>query len=158
MWRKLKPYVIAVAIALGVGGLSAFLTRDNMALYNEISKPVLAPPMIVFPVAWGILFVLMGISSAIVYTEREKNKRAANEALRVYVLQLIINFFWTIIFFNMRAFLFAFIWIVLLWIFIVAMIVEFKKINSLAAYLQIPYLFWVSFAGYLTLMVYLLNK
>lgn len=158
MWRKLKPYVIAVAIALGVGGLSAFLTRDNMALYNEISKPVLSPPMLVFPVAWGILFVLMGISSAIVYTEREKNKRVANEALRVYALQLIINFLWTIIFFNMRAFLFAFIWLVLLWIFIVAMIVEFKKINSLAAYLQIPYLLWVSFAGYLTLMVYLLNK
>lgn len=64
MWAKLKPYVISIAIALGVGGLSAFLTRNNMNIYERIMRPALAPPAIVFPIVWTILYTLMGISSA----------------------------------------------------------------------------------------------
>lgn len=157
MWTKIKPYVVSIAVALGVGGLSAFFTKGNMALYNEINKPALAPPMILFPIVWGILFVLMGIGSAIVYTKRGNNSEAAGEALRVYGFQLAINFFWTIIFFNMRAYLFAFIWLLLLAVFIVIMLIKFKNVSSVAAYLQIPYLIWVCFAGYLTFMVFVLN-
>lgn len=93
MWTKIKPYVVSIAVALGIGGLSAFFTKGNMALYNEINKPALAPPMILFPIVWGILFVLMGIGSAIVYTKRGNNSEAAGEALRVYGFQLAINFF-----------------------------------------------------------------
>lgn len=158
MWKKIKPYVFGIAIALGVGGLSSLLTKDNMQIYEQINKPALAPPMILFPIVWGILFVLMGISSAIVYEKRETDKEASQEALKVYALQLAVNFFWTIIFFNMQAYLFAFIWLIVLWVLIVLMIIKFKKISPTAAYLQIPYLLWVTFAGYLTLMIYLLNK
>ena len=114
--------------------------------------------MILFPIVWGILFVLMGISSAIVYEKRETDKEASQEALKVYALQLAVNFSWTIIFFNMQAYLFAFIWLIVLWVLIILMIIKFKKISPTAAYLQIPYLLWVTFAGYLTLMIYLLNK
>lgn len=158
MWKKIKPYVFGIAIALGVGGLSSLLTKDNMQIYEQINKPALAPPMILFPIVWGILFVLMGISSAIVYEKRETDKEASQEALKVYALQLAVNFFWTIIFFNMQAYLFAFIWLIVLWVLIILMIIKFKKISPTAAYLQIPYLLWVTFAGYLTLMIYLLNK
>lgn len=158
MWKKIKPYVFSIAIALGVGGLSSLLTKDNMQIYEQINKPALAPPMILFPIVWGILFVLMGISSAIVYEKRETDKEASQEALKVYALQLAVNFFWTIIFFNMQAYLFAFIWLIVLWVLIILMINKFKKISPTAAYLQIPYLLWVTFAGYLTLMIYLLNK
>lgn len=158
MWEKIKPYVFGIAIALGVGGLSSLLTKDNMQIYEQINKPALAPPMILFPIVWGILFVLMGISSAIVYEKRETDKEASQEALKVYALQLAVNFFWTIIFFNMQAYLFAFIWLIVLWVLIILMIIKFKKISPTAAYLQIPYLLWVTFAGYLTLMIYLLNK
>ena len=158
MWKKIKPYVFGIAIALGVGGLSSLLTQDNMQIYEQINKPALAPPMILFPIVWGILFVLMGISSAIVYEKRETDKEASQEALKVYALQLAVNFFWTIIFFNMQAYLFAFIWLIVLWVLIILMIIKFKKISPTAAYLQIPYLLWVTFAGYLTLMIYLLNK
>ena len=158
MWKKIKPYVFSIAIALGVGGLSSLLTKDNMQIYEQINKPALAPPMILFPIVWGILFVLMGISSAIVYEKRETDKEASQEALKVYALQLAVNFFWTIIFFNMQAYLFAFIWLIVLWVLIILMIIKFKKISPTAAYLQIPYLLWVTFAGYLTLMIYLLNK
>ena len=69
MWKKIKPYLISVLIALAVGGLSSLLTKGNMDMYNQINRPALAPPMIVFPIVWGILFVLMGISSAMVYTK-----------------------------------------------------------------------------------------
>ena len=157
MWKKIKPYVISILIALGVGGLSSFLTRSNMSIYEDIIKPPLAPPMLLFPIVWGILFVLMGISSAIVYTRKDDLNEETSSALKTYALNLIVNFFWTIIFFNMQAFLFAFIWLLILWIIILIMILKFKKISPIAAYLQIPYLVWVTFAGYLTLAIFILN-
>ena len=82
---------------------------------------------------------------------------AVTGALKVYALQLIVNFFWSIIFFNMRAFLFATVWLALLWILIIVMILRFKKISSVAAYLQIPYAVWVAFAGYLNFGIWMLN-
>lgn len=157
MWKKIKPYIISILIALAVGGLSAFLTKNSMAEYKNINQPPLAPPMILFPIVWSILFILMGISSAIIYTKRDVNHQEAVSGLIIYVLQLIVNFFWSIIFFNMRAYLFAFIWLLLLLILIIMMIVQFRKISPAAAYLQIPYLLWVTFAGYLNFMIYLLN-
>lgn len=157
MWQKIKPYIISVLIALAVGALSSFLTKDNMGIYDYINRPPLSPPMSLFPVVWSILFILMGISSAIVWIKRDDNRDEATCALRIYGLQLIVNFLWTIIFFNMQAYLFAFIWLLLLLVLIIIMIIQFKKISPLAAYLQIPYALWVAFAGYLTFMTYLLN-
>lgn len=158
MWKKIKPYVISILIALAVGGLSSLLTKGNMDVYNHINKPPLAPPMIVFPIVWGILFVLMGISSAIVYKKGAELGESTGEALRVYALQLIVNFFWSIIFFNMQAYFFAFIWLLVLLALIIIMIVKFAKFSPAAAWLQVPYALWVTFAGYLTLMIYLLNR
>ncbi len=158
MWKKIKPYVISIAIALAVGGLSALLTKNNMDVYDTINRPSLAPPMWLFPVVWSILFILMGISSAMVYLKKDESPEAVTSALKVYGAQLVVNFFWTIIFFNMQAYLFAFIWLIILWILIVIMIVQFRKISLVAGYLQIPYLLWVTFAGYLTFMIYLLNR
>lgn len=158
MWKKIKPYIISVIIALGVGGLSALLTKGSMVAYQSINKPPLNPPMIVFPIVWTVLFILMGISSAIIYTKPYDNKEESYSALRLYGFQLAVNFFWSIIFFNMQAYLFAFIWLLLLWVLIIAMIIRFGKIDLTAAYLQIPYLLWVTFAGYLNLMIYILNK
>lgn len=157
MWKKIKPYVISILIALLVGGLSAFLTRNNMEVYKNINQPPLAPPMILFPIVWSILFILMGISSAMIYVKRDVNTREAGSGLIIYGLQLIVNFLWSIIFFNMQAYLFAFIWLLLLWVLIIMMIVQFHKISPAAAYLQIPYIIWVTFAGYLNFMIYWLN-
>ncbi len=157
MWQKIKPYVISVAIALAVGGLSALLTKNNMNVYSGLNQPALAPPAFLFPIVWSILFVLMGISSAIVYLKRDDNRDEVNSALVIYALQLIVNFFWSIIFFNMQAYLFAFIWLLVLIVLIVMMMLQFGKISPVAAYLQIPYLLWVVFAGYLNIMIYILN-
>ena len=154
MWNKIKPYVISIIIALGVGGLSALLTKDNMMIYQEIKQPALAPPAFIFPIVWTILFILMGISSAIVFSKNTSNSKTS---LIIYSIQLVFNFFWSIIFFNLRNYLFAFIWILILWILIILMIYNFYKVDRVAAYLQIPYLLWVTFASYLNFMIFSLN-
>ena len=158
MWKKIKPYVISIAIALAVGGLAAWLTRDSMEIYSMINQPALAPPGWLFPVVWSVLYVLMGISAALVYTNENAGPAEKRRALKIYGLQLLVNFFWTLIFFNLRNWLFAFIWLVLLWILIIVMIVRFVRIKPIAGWLQIPYLLWVTFAGYLNFMIYLLNR
>ena len=110
MWKKIKPYVISIAIAFAVGGLSSLLTKNNMEVYETINRPALAPPMWLFPVVWSVLFVLMGISSALVWIKRDENSEEAFSSLRIYGLQLVVNFFWSPIFFNAGAYGFALIW------------------------------------------------
>ncbi|MBR2869710.1 MAG: tryptophan-rich sensory protein [Clostridia bacterium] len=158
MLKKLKPYIVSVVISLAVGGLSAAVTSGSMDVYSKINRPALSPPAILFPIVWTILFTLMGISAAIIWQFRERKSEDVRNALVVYAVNLAVNFIWSLIFFNMQAYLFAFIWILLLIAVIVAMIVLFRKISPLAAYMQIPYLLWVCFAAYLNLAIYLLNR
>lgn len=158
MWQKIKPYVLSIAMALSVGGLAAFLTRNSMDIYNEVTQPPLAPPSVLFPIVWTVLYILMGISAAIVYVNRDTDLPAAKNALNVYAMQLIVNFAWSLIFFRFRAFLFAFLWLLLLLFLIIRMILAFRKISPLAAYLQIPYALWVTFAGYLNFGIWWLNR
>ncbi len=155
--KTIWTYIIAIAIPLVVGGLSALFTMGNMDFYDTIQKPPLAPPGILFPIAWGILYVLMGISSAIVWLNREKDVISADRGIYVYATSLVFNFFWSIFFFNFKWFLLSFIWLIALLGLIIATIYFYKKISPLSAYLQIPYAVWVTFAGYLNLAIYLLN-
>lgn len=157
MLNKIKPYIVSVFLALAVGGLSALLTGGGTGLYQEIITPPLAPPSILFPIVWTILFILMGISAAIIYTGESASPPQKRSALYTYALSLIVNFFWSIIFFNLRAFGFAFFWLLLLLFLIIRTIMKYYKISPLAAALQIPYLLWVAFAGYLTLAIWILN-
>ncbi|MBQ0010119.1 MAG: tryptophan-rich sensory protein [Ruminococcus sp.] len=158
MWQKIKPYLVSIVIALGVGGLSALLTRDNMDIYDDIVRPPLSPPSILFPIVWTVLFILMGIGAAIVFENRKKEPEKVRNALALYVANLIANVTWSLLFFNNRAFLLSFLWILVLWGIILAMIVSFGKVSKTAALLQIPYLLWVTFAAYLNLAIYLLNR
>ncbi len=151
-WKEL---LISIAISLGVGALSGFLTRNSMSVYQELVKPPLSPPGWVFPVVWTILYVLMGISAYLIYTSDSKDK---DKALSIYALQLVVNFCWSLVFFNKQNYILAFHILVALWVLIVYMIKTFREINPVAAYLQIPYLLWVTFAGYLNLTIYLLNR
>lgn len=158
MWKKIKPYVISILIPLAVGGLAAFLTRNNMDIYSELIQPPLAPPAILFPIVWTILYILMGISAAIIYINRNKKPVIATRSLRIYGASLFVNFLWSILFFNFRAFLFSFIWLLLLLFLVIYTIILYRRIKSIAAYLQIPYALWVAFAGYLNFAIWLLNK
>ena len=155
MMKKYKYLIISILISLGVGGLSALITGGDMDTYKYLSKPPLSPPSVLFPIVWTILFILMGISAYMVYVSKDRDK---NSALAVYVIQLIVNFFWSIIFFSLKLRLFAFIWIILLLVLIIIMIVNFYRIYNKAGLLQIPYLIWTCFATYLTIAIYILNR
>jgi len=109
----------------------------------------------VFPVVWSVLYVLMGISAAIIWLEKDSAER--RRGLNLYVAQLIVNFFWSLIFFNAQAYGFAVLWLILLWVLVLLMILQFRKVNELAAKLQIPYLIWLTFAAYLNIGVWVLN-
>ncbi|MBQ6931536.1 MAG: tryptophan-rich sensory protein [Clostridia bacterium] len=155
MLKKTLTYAVSIAVALGVGSLSALLTSGSMDIYSSLETPPLSPPSIAFPIVWTVLFTLMGISAARVFIA---NEYKWNNALTVYAVQLAVNFLWSIIFFNIRALLIAFLWLILLLVLIIIMIKGFYKYDKIAAYLQIPYLLWVTFAGYLNFGIYLLNR
>lgn len=152
-----KPYFFFILLAEGVGLLAGLLTREATNIYGETAmQPALAPPAILFPIVWTVLYALMGIGAALIWNSPESAER--RRALNLFILQLIVNFFWSLIFFNAQAFGFALVWLVLLWVLILLMILSFRKVNRLAAWLQIPYLLWVTFAGYLNYMVWMLNR
>lgn len=145
-----------IAIPLAVGGLSAWLTSGSMDLFEAVNKPPLSPPGWLFPVAWTILYTLMGIASYLVVMSGAEPE-AIQRALILYGIQLAVNFLWPIFFFNLEWFLFAFFWLLLLWGLILLTIRAFYPISEKAAYLLIPYLIWVTFAGYLNLGIWYLN-
>ena len=122
--------------------------------YNSLEKPFLAPPSILFPIVWTILYILMGVSYGLLETKDLLDSRAKI----IYYVQLFVNALWSIFFFTLKWRLFAFIWILLLAFLVILMVAEFYKKNKTAGLLQIPYLLWTLFALYLNLSIYLLNK
>ncbi len=153
---NLKKLITSLIIPLGVGGLAAFFTMGSMDIYGEINSPPLSPPGAVFPIVWTILYTLMGISLYRVRVSRG-NPNDKESGYRVFSLQLIFNFLWSIIFFNLRAFTFSAIWLAALIIIIVINIIYFKRVDKVAGYLLIPYLLWCIFALYLNIGIAILN-
>lgn len=151
-----KTLLICVAIPLIVGGLSALISGDAMATFSALEKPPLSPPALLFPVVWTVLYILMGIASYLIVVS-DAPPAEKKHALTVYGAQLAVNFFWSILFFNLELYLFSFFWLVLLWMLIAITLQRFHHIDRTAGYLLIPYLVWVTFAGYLNLGIYLLN-
>ncbi len=153
--KKWWTYGIFILLTQAVGGLSGFLTRTGMKEVGQLPQSALTPPSWVFPVVWGILYTLMAVGAARVWMGPESEDR--EKGLWLYVFQLAMNFFWSIFYFNMQAFGFSLIWLIGLWILILLMILSFRKVDKWAAWLQIPYLLWVAFAGYLNFVMWRLN-
>ena len=149
---KYKVYLKSILMPLILGAIVGFITSKSMD-YSTLVKPVLAPPSILFPIVWSILYILMGVSYGIL-----KTNRISEESKKIYYLQLGVNLLWSIIFFTFKLRFIALLWIILLDILVILMIKYFYKDNKIAAYLQIPYLVWVLFATYLNLAIYLLNR
>ncbi len=156
MKPKIKSLIISLVIPLAVGGLSALVSGGSMESFEALNKPPLSPPGWLFPVVWTILYILMGLASYLVYTANAPSYKKTS-ALAFYAIQLFFNFMWSVIFFNLRAYLAAFIWLVLLLILIIITTVKFYNISKTAGLLMLPYIIWVAFAGYLNLAIYLLN-
>ena len=155
MKRSLKIFLIALAIPLAVGGLAVLLS-GGMADYKQLNQPPLSPPGWLFPIVWTILYLLMGYASYRVYTS-DKEPSVVRRALILYAIQLFFNFLWPIVFFRFGWYWFAFILLLVLWVFIYLTMHFFEGIDETAEALLIPYLLWVTFAGYLNLGVVLLN-
>ena len=136
-----------------VGGTLVGLIISGYMNYGDMVKPPLSPPSYIFPIVWTILYILMGISYFIATKDKENDK----ELNQIYILQLLVNFFWPIIFFVLKMYFTAFFWIILLLILVIIMIKELLKINKISGYLQIPYLMWLLFATYLNIGIFLLN-
>ena len=147
-WKK---RLIFWAIPLAVGGLAALLS-GGMGSYKVMNQPPLSPPGWVFPVVWSILYLLMGEASYRIYIAG-----ADRSALKAYGVQLALNFIWPLVFFGAQMYLLAFFILIALWIAIFITLRQFSAIDETAGNLLIPYLLWVTFAGYLNFGVFLLN-
>lgn len=155
--KRIWTYVFWIGITEAVGALAGFLTRDGMEIYKtQMIKPLLSPPAVVFPIVWAILYALMGIGIARVVLSAHSEERS--DAIQVYLLQLAINFIWSIFFFSLRTYGGALAVLLLLLGLIICMIIRFRRVERPAAWLQLPYVLWVSFAGYLNAGVWILNR
>ena len=155
MNNNLKKRLICWAIPLAVGGLATLLS-GGMGNYRIINQPPLSPPGWVFPIVWTILYILMGEASYRVLVSG-KDKAQINRALKAYGAQLFLNFLWPLVFFGGQLYLAAFFVLIALWVGIFITMRLFSKLDETAGDLLIPYLLWVTFAGYLNLGVFLLN-
>ena len=154
VWKTYALWILGVE---AIGALSGFLTQRGTEVYRTtIVKPPLSPPGAVFPIVWGVLFLLLGIGAARIYLSPPSPVRT--RSLTVFALQLAFNFFWSIIFFLLQRFGLALLWLLVLWSLILWMIRVFRQVDPPAAWLQIPYLLWVSFAAYLNFGVWMLNR
>lgn len=155
--RTWKTYAFWILLAEAVGALSGWLSRDGSRMFQEtVIQPPLSPPSWVFPVVWGILYALMGISAARISTA--PSSPSQTRGMNLFIAQLILNFFWSLIFFNLQAYGLSFLWLLTIWVLVLLMILSFRKVDPLAAVLQIPYLLWLTFAAYLNAGVWYLNR
>ncbi len=151
--NKIITYIKSILVPVIVGGVVGLIVSNFMD-YNELQQPTFAPPSILFPIVWTILYILMGVSYGII-----KSKNLTDEEIdRIYYMQLAINALWSIFFFVFKWRLFAFIWIIILIIAVIIMIKKFYEKNKIAGIIQIPYLLWILFASYLNLTIYFLNR
>ena len=150
----LKSLIFCIALPLGVGALAALITSGSMKIFETLGKPPLSPPGWLFPIAWSILYILMGIAS---YLVLHADKGDTAGAFRLYGAQLAVNFLWPILFFSLKLYSVAFLWLVLLWALVFFTWRRFRAISSAAGWLLVPYLAWVTFAGYLNFGIFLLN-
>lgn len=152
---KKLGFVLFPLLALGLGALSGYLSQPGLtAVYPYLEKSALTPPGYVFPVVWTVLYLLMGLSLALVV---KRGGKGVGAAVLFWVLQLALNFSWSLLFFGSGAYFEALICLSLLWLALLLMILAFHSVRPLAAWLQVPYFLWVSFAGYLNLVVWQLN-
>lgn len=153
MFNKIKSLLPFILLPLGVGLLSSVFTSNGMEMFATYDKPPFSPPGWLFAPVWTILYTLMGISSWIIYNSDSENKE---QALSIYIYQLVVNFLWPVFFFSFQWYFFSLLWLILLWILVAIMIVRFYMITPVAGLLNIPYLIWLTFAAYLNASIWLM--
>ncbi len=149
-------FIIAVTLTVGLGAISGFFTAGEISgWYATLQKPSFNPPNWLFGPVWTLLYLLMGISFYIIWNQPSSRER--NTAMTLFILQFLLNFCWSFIFFKQHQLAFALAEIIALWIGIVITMVWFSKLSSAAVWLLVPYILWVSFATLLTEAIWKLN-
>ncbi|MBC8062516.1 MAG: tryptophan-rich sensory protein [Clostridiaceae bacterium] len=153
---KIKALIISILVTVGVGFLSWFTARAYFKDYLKLNKPIFSPPSFVFPVVWIALYILMAIAVYIVYLKKYSGINNA-KAIKLYALQLFLNFLWPVLFFNLRLYALSFLELMILLVYILLTTFEFLKKDMVAAFLMLPYILWVSFAGVLNYTIWMMN-
>lgn len=154
--KNTKKLILSIALPLLVGALSALLSGNQSEVLAPAAKPPLMPPSWLFPVAWTILYTLMGISAYLIRTS-DANAPQRNRALAFYYVQLFFNFMWSIFFFRFGLFGFSFFWLLALLALVIIYAFMFFDISRCAGWLTLPYIAWLAFATYLNYMLWILN-
>jgi tryptophan-rich sensory protein len=158
MYKKFLLLIFSLGVSLSAGWIGSLFTISQIPTwYADIEKPVFNPPNFVFGPVWTVLYILMGVSLYLLLTTKS-DKKAKKKAIIFFVIQLVLNTFWSIIFFGLHAVGVAFLEILVLWGAILATILYTRRITKNGAYLLYPYLAWVSFATLLNFSIYLLNS
>lgn len=144
----MKKFIILLLLTFAIGVIPSIFAGNDV---SGLVKPMFYPPKIVFPIVWSILYIFMTIAIFIV-SKKDKS------TYKIYFLQLVVNSLWTVIFFGLDLRLFAFIWLILLFVLVVLMTIKFYRVDKRTIYLLIPYLVWLIIAGYLNLAIYILNR
>ncbi|MFZ1291253.1 MAG: TspO/MBR family protein [Melioribacteraceae bacterium] len=148
--------IISILLPLSVGAIAGMFTSQAVPIwYASLNRPSFSPPNWVFGPVWTTLYILLGISFFLIWKEEASKER--DLAIKVFSIQMLLNFAWSFLFFYFNLIGAALIEIILLWISIASMIYLFHKIKPVAAYMNIPYLLWVSFATILNAGYYFLN-
>jgi tryptophan-rich sensory protein len=158
--REILFAIGLIVLPLIVGVISTFITGNAMMSFGELDQPPLAPPAWLFPVAWTVLYILMGVASLLIYRfepRNESEKKLQNAEIIVYFVQLFFNFMWTLLFFALGARWFALGWLIVMWLMVFALICMCKKNCRAAAWCLVPYIIWCTFATYLNVMIAILN-
>ena len=158
---KIVACIVAIVVPLVVGGISAFISSNSMNTFGTMKQPPFSPPAILFPIVWTILYIMMGVSNYLILAKTLSDEKliiSRKRGIVIYGIQLFMNFCWSPIFFNGGYYYLAFAWLVVLWALILTLIIIFWKLSITAACLLIPYLLWTTFAGYLNIMIAILNR
>ncbi len=153
--KKYLSLAVSIAVPLAVGALSALLVPSFSAFYSALPKPALAPPAVLFPIVWTVLYVLMGVAAWLVWRSRSP---ARFPAITAYAVQLLMTFLWVLVFFGAGKIFSAFIWVVGLFAAELVTFFRFRKIDRGAGTLLIPLLVWTVFGAYLNLAIYMLSR
>lgn len=151
--KKIIKSFIYLFLPIILGSLVGILINSNID-YNMLNKPPLAPPKVVFPIMWTIIYLLMGVSY---YLYKKDSIYRTNSVRNSYYIQLVLNLLWSIIFFIFKLRFISIIWILVLSIVVFNLFTLYYKYKRLSAYLLIPYIIWLIFATYLTIGIYILN-
>ena len=161
-WSKIWRILLCILVPLGGGIIISLFSRDSMVQFNAMKQPPLAPPAWLFPVAWTILYILMGVASYLIYraftkTRNSKVQNNARIAMILYGVQLVLNFIWTPLFFNANLYWVAFAVLLLMWILEIILLVKTFRLSRAAFWCLFPYALWTTFAAYLNISIAILN-